>query len=928
MRLRILASLWLVAVGPHFAPAQTPTAPDASAPPMPAPPVPVVGAYDVGPAGDITRRLRAVVYRPAALPASAPVVILLHGNHGTCGRPYNPAAAPAPPQATITVRNPAGAMVAVFPIEMIDTPGLATGVPQRLPFALPPGFTQTYTVIAANTLDPPGLPCTRPVAGGACMEGIRIDDWFYDPRAAAPGTCTAGTTEVLSHTGYEYLGLLLASQGYVVISVDANLVNNAGSVAADFGLIQARGTLVINHLHQLDEWNRLGGAPASAMIPMGRLDLGHVALVGHSRGGEGVRAAYNMAAGAGIAGLNIDGVFEIAPTDFQGQNSSGVTWNVLLPMCDGDVSNLAGVRAFDRMMQDFVEATQRQKSNYTVWGANHNFYNTQSMVSDTFRLQPTAALPALPTEAQALAARFQFQQTFPCTGGAGHVPLFANGGPGSAIQRMTALSSVPALARGNAGNAAVPVDAAFNQNFNPLFRLPTGIFGDNAACTGNGAPFGCCTGAGTGTCVRVDRGYSPTAACAVNRVIEDFNQAAGTNTSGQANTAMNVTVRHLNGQGVSLALPAAPPAACTFGLASPATPAGSRPPIPQAPVCNINSLCTAAGMPQACCTGAGAGTCTNQFCTAAGRPFRAVRGPVQVPARQTSQRAFLITTERNAPAIFNGPPRARAPSSNPTGRCRGHRGGTSRRFPVSISASRAISIRQIMQPQGRISQSSLSAPTASSLAPGNSPITPRSPMICAGRWEGDSARPESPHPDLPHPAGAFRQYRGGRATGERRAFHLRPNRARSDLHGEHPVCEHPGSRRGGVPGPGGSRLARGPAGSTRSCHRGSECLRGRSASVRLVPAGPGWRSGMDDRRFQRGEVRESGCRSHPDHHRQQRSHATAGANHQLPPRFRHKRLSVRADRHTVRRSSPQLFGPGPICTEASSETWNCVPLTP
>lgn len=208
-------------------------------------------------------------------------------------------------------------------------------------------------------------------------------------------------------------------------------------------------------------------------------------------------------------------------------------------MCDADVTSLAGVRAFDREMRDFTEARPRQKSNYTVWGANHNFYNTQWMVSDTFGVPVNLG-------GAGVAARFRFREQFPCTGGAGNTPLSTTGGPGSSSQRLTALSSVPALVRGNVGNGAVPADDTFNQNFNTLFRLPTTVLNDAAAPVSVAYP--------PAPPMRVDRGYSPTANCAVISVMEDFNQAKGTNTSGQANSSSGVTVQHLNGGGASEAI--------------------------------------------------------------------------------------------------------------------------------------------------------------------------------------------------------------------------------------------------------------------------------------------------------------------------------------------------------------------------------------
>lgn len=519
----------------------------------------LVGSYNVTVGGT---QLRAAVYRPpfGGLNAPAPLVVIMHGNHGTCGRIYNPGAAGAAalPQATYTFRNLAGTVVAVRPVPVIANPGVAETftIDWRNGAGVKIG-TITYRAIVANTLDPGGLPCTRPVGGGPCTQGIRLDFWNY---SAAPRVCPAGASEAPSYLGYAYLGRRLASQGYVVVSIDANLINNRGNggPGGDRQLIQARGTLVLQHLVQLSAWTRNGGAPAGSFIRKGTLDLGNVALVGHSRGGEAMRAAYHMYTAAGspwpariVTAVSFDGIFEIGPTDFLGQNASGVTWNVLLPMCDADVTDLSGVRPFDREMLDFTEVSlnpgnpSNQKSTYTVWGANHNFYNTQWMVSDTYESRQTGGAGATAT--------FAFRQRYPCTGGdAGNLPLFP-GGPGSPRQRLTALSSVPALVRGNVGNANVPTNPAFNQNFNTLFALPPNVSNESGGLSVYPT--------------RTDRGYSPTArpynAAAMTgqiAVMEDFNQATGTNTSGQPNVVVGITMRHVNGSG-GLAAPPAPPAA-------------------------------------------------------------------------------------------------------------------------------------------------------------------------------------------------------------------------------------------------------------------------------------------------------------------------------------------------------------------------------
>jgi len=88
-----------------------------------------------------------------------------------------------------------------------------------------------------------------------------------------------------------------------------------------------------------------------------------------------VRAAYNFYQAhpgrtnsqALIGAVTFEGIFEIGPVDGQTAltlNALGTAWNVLLPMCDGDVSNLQGVKTFDRVLRVNSESPARQKSSF------------------------------------------------------------------------------------------------------------------------------------------------------------------------------------------------------------------------------------------------------------------------------------------------------------------------------------------------------------------------------------------------------------------------------------------------------------------------------------------------------------------------------------------------------------------------------------
>lgn len=261
--------------------------------------------------------LWAEVYRPATVSKKSPLLIFLHGNHGTCGY-YDTAA------------------------------------------------------------------------------GVRIDN-----RAdyTTTGACPEGYVVTPNHLGYAYLAEELASWGYVVVSINANrgITAGAGIPDVDRGLNLMRGRLILRHLALLSDWNRgKGDLPPPESLgfdPKGKLDFSQVGMMGHSRGGEGVRAALQQYRDEGspfsplIEPMTIRSLFEIGPVDGQtGRvlDADGVNSMILLPGCDGDVYNLQGMKVFDRVfsraMKDKVEAFH---GTFHVWGANHNAYNTEWLASDS-----------------------------------------------------------------------------------------------------------------------------------------------------------------------------------------------------------------------------------------------------------------------------------------------------------------------------------------------------------------------------------------------------------------------------------------------------------------------------------------------------------------------------------------------------------------
>lgn len=188
-----------------------------------------------------------------------------------------------------------------------------------------------------------------------------------------PWPCPPGMKPIPSYRGYDGAATALASNGYQVVSISANAVNAWDGEAYDAGA-QARAELVLDHLALWRKWSTLGGGPFGTRF-VGKVNLQNVGLMGHSRGGEGVaRAAVLNADRGGQYGIRA--VLPLAPTDFARSTVPGVAMSVVLPYCDGDVSDLEGQQFYDDTRYS-VDGDTAPRSTVTVLGANHNFFNTE-----------------------------------------------------------------------------------------------------------------------------------------------------------------------------------------------------------------------------------------------------------------------------------------------------------------------------------------------------------------------------------------------------------------------------------------------------------------------------------------------------------------------------------------------------------------------
>ncbi|MFK4101908.1 hypothetical protein ACI2L1_17885 [Streptomyces sp. NPDC019531] len=253
-----------------------------------------------------------------------------------------------------------------YELDPVRLPGFATPVEMRAEVVAPKGATGSRPL--ALFLHGRHTTCYKPGS-----EDDVTGDW----------PCADGYKPIPSYLGYLRDQQLLASQGYVTVSISANGINAQDSGAEDAGA-QARSSLVRQHLARWADWTAHRSTAPAVVREAAKADLSDVLLVGHSRGGEGVnRAAMDSlypppAAEDGYRGpvrWKVRGTVLIGPTIF-GQNPvADVPSVTLLPGCDGDVSDLQG--------EDFVDGTRGisrgsalHSAVYMV-GANHNYFNSE-----------------------------------------------------------------------------------------------------------------------------------------------------------------------------------------------------------------------------------------------------------------------------------------------------------------------------------------------------------------------------------------------------------------------------------------------------------------------------------------------------------------------------------------------------------------------
>ncbi|MGG6310677.1 alpha/beta hydrolase family protein [Paenibacillus macerans] len=187
--------------------------------------------------------------------------------------------------------------------------------------------------------------------------------------------------EDYSDDGYAYLGKLLASRGFAVVSVDENFLNYSVWRGIPDNDMKVRAWMLLKHLQQIGEFAAEPGNPF-----YGKIDFGQIGLAGHSRGGQAVAMAAdykNWFSGdaallKSLEPFRIRAVAAIAPTDkkVDGKYTKlrNVSYLTLQGARDGDVSDFDGDRQY--MRTSYSPESDRFKASIYIADANHSQFNS------------------------------------------------------------------------------------------------------------------------------------------------------------------------------------------------------------------------------------------------------------------------------------------------------------------------------------------------------------------------------------------------------------------------------------------------------------------------------------------------------------------------------------------------------------------------
>ncbi|MCG8330821.1 MAG: hypothetical protein MI974_24205 [Chitinophagales bacterium] len=194
-----------------------------------------------------------------------------------------------------------------------------------------------------------------------------------------------------SDTGYAYLGHLLASRGFLTLSIDQRFLNLdwTGHYQNE---MDARAYILLEHLQLLRKWNETKGHRL-----YGKADLNNVVLIGHSKGGEAIAVASyfnNLPHHPDKPeivfdyGFDIKALVGLAPSDclYQVGDTSivleDIDYLLLHGAQDADVSQFYGDRQFKRIR--YFDQEYHFKSSLFIYRANHGQFNSAWGANDLF----------------------------------------------------------------------------------------------------------------------------------------------------------------------------------------------------------------------------------------------------------------------------------------------------------------------------------------------------------------------------------------------------------------------------------------------------------------------------------------------------------------------------------------------------------------
>ena len=182
-----------------------------------------------------------------------------------------------------------------------------------------------------------------------------------------------------SDPGYGYLGQLLASRGFILVSVDENFINGLSNEN------DGRAWMLLEHFKA---WKAFSDSSSNPFYR--KVDWNNLAVMGHSRGGEAVGHAvtfnrlerYPDDANVKLGyNFNIKAAVAIAPVDGQYRPAgrfhpfTDVSYLVIHGSHDGDVSSFHGERIYERLR--YADTTKGAfKAAIYMYRANHGQWNS------------------------------------------------------------------------------------------------------------------------------------------------------------------------------------------------------------------------------------------------------------------------------------------------------------------------------------------------------------------------------------------------------------------------------------------------------------------------------------------------------------------------------------------------------------------------